>query len=93
MKEVYDMENPYLRNCHCDYLIKEITDWLMLCKKIEDGSLQMPTKKFRQGFIDGLEMRRAYWQDFFSQPVEKIVTLMLEAEIKDKERKEREDKL
>ena len=61
------MENPYLKNCNSDYLIKEITDWLKLCEKIGDGSMQIPNIRLLQGYIDGLEMKRAFWQDFFSQ--------------------------
>ena len=89
MKEVYDMENPYLKNCNSDYLTKEITDWLKLCEKIADGSKQIPNIRFLQGYIDELEMKRALWQDFFSQPVAEIISSMSKAKTRDLVKKEK----
>ena len=83
------MENPYLKNCNSDYLIKEITDWLKLCEKIGDGSMQIPNIRLLQGYIDGLEMKRAFWQDFFSQPVVEIISSMSNAKTRDLVKKEK----
>lgn len=83
------MENPYLKNCNSDYLTKEITDWLKLCEKIADGSVQIPNIRHLQGYIDGLEMKRAFWQDFFSQPVTEIISSMSNAKTRDLVKKEK----